>query len=88
MTNSNGRKMPDIRKLIQRGTTRIFDTYSPRKLPDDATKPKGLQFKGHQRPGDSSSNQSESSAAATAPEQSGKPEVSEPRTTPDEPSQS
>ena len=88
MTNSNSRKMPDIRELINRRPTRIFETYSPRKLPDGATKPEGLQFKGHQRPGDPSSNQSESSNAASTPEQSGKPEVSEPDSTPTEPSQS
>lgn len=88
MTNSNGRKIPNLRKIFRRGTTRIFETYTPRKLPDGAVEPKNLQFKGHQRPGEASSNQSEPSSSASTPEQFGEAEVSELQTTPAEQSQS
>ena len=83
MSDSNGRETSRLRRLLQRDTTRIFDVYSPRKLPDDMTEePKLRGFVGHQRPGDSSSNQSEPSGSTPTSERSDEPEIARSRTMP------
>lgn len=82
MSDSKSRETNKLRNIFRRGTTRIYDTYSPKKLPDDMPEPKLRGFAGHQRPGDSDSSLSEPSGSEATSERSDEPEVARPRTAP------